>query len=81
MDYGDLMRERLLLTLAERYETDRSQFVTLPRQTMDSALAREVVAILRNERSIEEQTRGVVRLTARGYQSYKNQAVLCGQEN
>ncbi|MGH9538567.1 MAG: hypothetical protein ACRD3H_11615 [Terriglobales bacterium] len=75
------MRERLLLTLAERYETDRSQFVTLPRQTMDSALAREVVAILRNERSIEEQTRGVVRLTARGYQSYKNQAVLCGQEN
>jgi hypothetical protein len=81
MDYGDLMRERLLLTLAERYETDRSQFVTLPRQTMDSALAREVVATLRNERSIEEQTRGVVRLTARGYQSYKNQAVLCGQEN
>ncbi|HEX3353256.1 MAG TPA: hypothetical protein VHS34_10575 [Terriglobales bacterium] len=75
------MRERLLLTLAERYETDRSQFVTLPRQTMDSALAREVVATLRNERSIEEQTRGVVRLTARGYQSYKNQAVLCGQEN
>lgn len=81
MDYGDLMRERLLLTLAERYEADRSQFVTLPRQTMDSALAREVVAILRNERSIEEQTRGVVRLTARGYQSYKNQAVLCAQEN
>jgi len=81
MDYGESMRDSLLLTLAERYETDRSQFVTLPRQTMDSALAREVVATLRNERSIEEQTRGVVRLTARGYQSYKNQAVLCGQEN
>jgi Zn-dependent M32 family carboxypeptidase len=81
MDHGEIIRDRLLLTLAERYETDRSQFVTLSRQTMDSALAREVVATLRNEKSLEEQTRGVVRLTARGYQSYRNQPVLCAQEN
>ena len=81
MDHGEIIRDRLLLTLAERYESDRSQFVTLSRQTMDSALAREVVAILRNEKTIEEETRGVVRLTARGYHSYKNQALFCAQEN
>jgi len=75
MDQGEIIRDRLLLALAERYESDSSQFVTLSRQTMDSALAREVVAILRNEKTIEEQTRGVVRLTARGYYSYKNQAL------
>jgi hypothetical protein len=81
MDHGEIIRDRLLLTLAERYESDRSQFVTLSRQTMDSALAREVVATLRNEKSIEEQCRGVVRLTARGYESYRHQPDLCAQEN
>jgi hypothetical protein len=72
MDRGEIIRDGLLSTLAERYESDRSQFVTLSLQTLDSSLAREVVAELRNEGHVEEQMRGVIRLTFRGYQSYRN---------
>ena len=72
MDRGEIIRDGLLSTLAERYESDRSQFVTLSLQTLDSSLAREVVAELRNEGHVEEQMRGVIRLTLRGYQSYRN---------
>jgi hypothetical protein len=77
MERGQIIRDTILLALAERYESDRSQFVTLPRQTMDSPLAREAVAELRNEKHLEEQTRGVVRLTWRGYESYKSQTLSC----
>ena len=72
MDRGEIIRDGLLSTLAERYESDRSQYVTLPMQTLDSSLARVVVAELRNEGHVEEQMRGVIRLTLRGYQSYRN---------
>jgi hypothetical protein len=44
---------------------------------MDSPVAREVVAELRNEKHLEEQMRGVVRLTWRGYELYKNQNLSC----
>jgi len=81
MDCEKIIRDTLLLALAERYESDRSQFVTLPRQTMDLSLAREVVAELRNEKHVEEQMRGVVRLTARGYQSYKCHSVSSNYQN
>jgi hypothetical protein len=77
MDRGEIIRETILLTLAERYESDQTQFVTLPRQTMDSPVAREVVAELRNDKHVEEQTRGVVRLTWRGYELYKSQTLHC----
>jgi hypothetical protein len=77
MDRGELIRDTILLTLAERYEDDRNQFVTLTRQTMDSPVAREVVAELRNEKHVEEQTRGVVRLTWRGYELYKTHTLSC----
>lgn len=63
----------LLITLAKCYEEDPSQFVTLPKQTLDSSVARLAVAELRNEGYVEELIRGVVRLTARGYQIYKNE--------
>ncbi len=81
MDREKIIRDTLLLTLAERYESDQSQFVTLPRQTMDLSLAREVVAELRNERHVEEQMRGVIRLTPRGYHSYKNLLVPSDTRN
>jgi Mn-dependent DtxR family transcriptional regulator len=44
---------------------------------MDSPVAREVVAELRNEKHVEEQTRGVVRLTWRGYELYKSHTLTC----
>jgi len=66
------MREALLLTLVVRYEEDPQQFVTLSKQTLNSSSARVAVAELRNEGLVEEQVRGVIRLTARGYRTYKN---------
>jgi predicted transcriptional regulator len=81
MDQGEIVRDGLLLTLAERYESDPTQFVNLPKQTMDSSLARAVVAELRNEGLVKEQARGIVRLTLRGYQLYKNHLLACCCEN
>jgi len=61
----------LLNTLAGCYEQDPSKFVTLPKQTMDSSWARVAVAELRNEGFVEEQVRGVIRLTALGYSNFR----------
>jgi hypothetical protein len=63
--------EGLIVDLAERYEENPGQFVQLPQPTIDSAAARQMVAELRNEGYVEEEIRGVVRLTPRGYQLYK----------
>lgn len=65
------IRDGILVTLVLRYEEDPNQFVTLSRQTVDSCSARVAVAELRNEGLVEEQLRGVIRLTARGYKKYK----------
>lgn len=61
----------IIVDLAERYEENPGQFVQLPQPTIDSAAARQMVAELRNEGYVEEEVRGVVRLTLRGYQLYK----------
>jgi hypothetical protein len=61
----------IIVDLAERYEENPGQFVQLPQPTIDSAAARQMVAELRNEGYVEEEVRGVVRLTQRGYQLYK----------
>ena len=47
-------------------------FLSLSRQTVDSALAREIVAELRNEGHVEEEVRGTIRLTPRGYRAFQN---------
>ena len=65
------LQDGILLTLVLRYEEDPHQFVTLPRQILDSSSTRVAVAELRNEGFIEEQIRGVIRLTPRGYKKYK----------
>ncbi len=41
----------------------------------------EVVAELRNEGYVEEQVRGVIRLTPRGYRAYKNQSLPYAYRN
>ncbi len=66
------IRNGLLVALVLRYEQDRSQFVTLSKQTVDSSYARLAIAQLRNEGLVEEQVRGVIRLTALGYKKYHN---------
>jgi len=65
----------LLGALVFRYEQDRDQFVILPKDTVDSSFVRLAIAELRNQGLVEEQVRGVIRLTARGYKKYKNAAV------
>ena len=62
----------LLLALVVRYEQHRDQFLTLSKQTIDSSSARLAIAELRNEGLVEEQIRGVIRLTALGYRKCKN---------
>ena len=64
----------LLGALVLRYEQDRDQFVILPKDTVDSSFVRLAIAELRNQGLVEEQVRGVIRLTARGYKKYRNAA-------
>jgi len=68
----ELIRDALLLSLAQLYQKDPKLFLTLSRQTIDSSVAREVIAQLRNDGFIEEDIRGVIRLTACGYRDYRN---------
>lgn len=65
------IQDELLVTLAEGYEKDPGQYFTLPKATLDSSWARCAVAEMRNEGFLEEQVRGVVRLTPRGYKEFK----------
>ena len=65
------IRDGLLATLTECYEADTAHFVNLPKQILDSSSAREVIADLRNEGYVEEQERGVIRFTRRGYESLR----------
>jgi hypothetical protein len=71
------IRDGLLVALAARYTEDPHQFLTVSRQTLDSAVAREVIAQLRNEGYVEEQVRGVIRFTPRGYKAYKSEPLTC----
>ena len=75
MNSTEISCEELLLALAECSEPDPGQFIPLAKRTVDSVCVREIVAGLRNEGYVEEQMRGVIRLTARGYSSYKKQSL------
>jgi len=63
----DTVRDSLLLTLAEYYENNPREFCRIPKGDLASALFRETVAELRNEGYVEEEVRGVIRFTQRGY--------------
>jgi predicted transcriptional regulator len=69
--YNISIRDGLLAALTECYEADTAHFVNLPKQIIDSSSAREVIADLRNEGYIEEQERGIIRFTRRGYESLR----------
>jgi hypothetical protein len=77
---GDLIRQTLLVNLIKAYEANPETFTTLPKETLDSSWARVVISDLRNAGVVEEQVRGVVRLTSRGYQANKQPNVLRLQE-
>lgn len=73
--YQQTIENEIFVTLLQHYEHDPGEFVALPRQTVDSSVARVAVAELRNEGYVEEQIRGVVRLTHRGYLVFKSKPV------
>jgi hypothetical protein len=66
-----ISHEGLLATLTECYEAAPGKFVTLPKELLDSSSTRLALADLRNSGYIEEETRGVVRLTPLGYMLYR----------
>jgi hypothetical protein len=68
----EIVENDWLLALAHSYEEDPYQFVSLPKPMIDSSAARMALAELRNEGYLEEQVRGVVRLTPLGYKIYKS---------
>jgi predicted transcriptional regulator len=67
-----LVRDGLRFKLAQRYQENPRHFLSLSKQAVDSALAREIVAELRNEGHVEEEVRGTIRLTPRGYRAFQN---------
>jgi hypothetical protein len=69
--YQEMVQDEMLVTLQHSYEQDPCQYVTVPKPYLDSSLARLAMAELRNEGYLEEQVRGVVRLTPRGYQKLR----------
>ena len=71
------IRNELLLVLALRYEQQRDQYMTVSKQTIDCSAARLALAELRNEGLVEEQVRGVIRLTSLGYRKYKSVPLSC----
>ena len=68
----DLVRDGLRFKLAQRYRDNPSHFLSLSKQAVDSPLAREIIAELRNEGHVEEDVRGTIRLTPRGYRAFQN---------
>lgn len=70
------IENELLLTLAANYERDPFGYITLPKKTVDCSEARVIVADMRNLGYVDEQMRGVVRLTARGYKLCRNRLLI-----
>ena len=73
------IRNELFLALVLRYEQQRDQYVRLSQETIDCSSARFAIAELRNEGLVEEQVRGVIRLTALGYRKYKSAPLAYAQ--
>ena len=68
----DLVLDGLRFKLAEQYRENPAGFLSLSREVIDSAVSREIVAELRNEGHVEEEVRGTIRLTPRGYRAFQN---------
>jgi hypothetical protein len=67
----DLVRDGLRFKLAKQYRENPTDFLSLSREVIDSALSREIVSELRNEGHVEEEVRGTIRLTPRGYRGFR----------
>jgi len=70
------IESNLLTTLATHYERDPFGYITLPKPTLDSAETRLMIADMRNQGLVDEQMRGVIRLTVRGYEQFRHRLLV-----
>ena len=70
------METQLMVALAEEYERDPRRYITLSKETVDSSEARFIVADMRNHGYLDEKMRGVVRMTLRGYELFRNRYLI-----
>jgi predicted transcriptional regulator len=70
MELSEVIRMRLVVALLEHSKREPNQYVFLQKHAVDSSLVRQIVADLRIQGHVEEQTRGVIRLTQLGFQVY-----------
>jgi hypothetical protein len=77
----DLVRDGLRFKLAQRYQENPAHFLSLSKQAIDSPMAREILAELRNAGHVEEDVRGTIRLTPRGYRAFQNDPPPYSYEN
>jgi predicted transcriptional regulator len=79
----DLVRDGLRFKLAQRYQENPTHFLSLSKQAIDSPMAREILAELRNAGhvEVEEDVRGTIRLTPRGYRAFQNDPPPYSYEN
>jgi hypothetical protein len=77
----DLVRDGLRFKLAQRYQENPTHFLSLSKQAIDSPMAREILAELRNAGHVEEDVRGTIRLTPRGYRAFQNDPPPYSYEN
>lgn len=72
MKMSEIIRMRLVVALLEQSKREPDQFVELWKTAVDSSLVREIVADLRIKGHVEEQMRGVIRLTPLGFKVYSS---------
>jgi hypothetical protein len=70
--HRDLFLDGLRFKLAEQYRENPTGFLSLSKEAIDSVLGRKMVAELINEGHVEEEMRGTIRLTPRGYRAFQN---------
>lgn len=71
-----MMENELLTTLATNFERDPFGYITLPKQMVDSADARVLIADMRIQGFVDEQSRGVIRLTVNGYKTCRHRLLV-----
>jgi hypothetical protein len=72
MDLSEVIRMRLVIALLEHSKREPNEFIELGKHAVDSSLVREIVADLRIKGHVEEQMRGVIRLTPLGVDVYSS---------
>jgi hypothetical protein len=72
MNLSEVIRMRLVVALLEHSKREPNEFIELRKYTVDSSLVRQIIADLRIEGHVEEQMRGVIRLTPLGFEVYSS---------